>query len=127
MSWDLHLIRFRNGGNAAFDPAAARAVVETYGARPVAPPFDPFECKLADGLCVELWARGLDGSEPINSLMISLRGYTEPTASFIYDLAKSGDMTILNSGDPVVLLTDPGQLEHLPLICGKISAIAWPR
>ncbi len=47
--------------------------------------------------------------------MISLRGYTDGTAQFIYDFAKSGDMTILNTGNPTVLLLDPKQVEQLPV------------
>ena len=114
MSWDLYFIRFRGGANAEFDPKPSLAVVEKYCVKPVEPPFRPFLCELADGLTVELYIEGLDGSEPFRGPMISLRGYTEATASFLYDLAKSGDMTILNTGDPVVLLTDPGQREQLP-------------
>ena len=91
------------------------AVVGKYCVNPVKPPFAPFRCKLADGLEFELWAQDLDGAEPFSGAMIALRGYTEGTARFIYDFAKSGDMTILNTGNPTVLLLDAEQVDQLPV------------
>jgi hypothetical protein len=115
MSWDLYLIQFQNGAPAHFDAEPSMAVVEKYCVNPVKPPFAPFICELADGLEVELWAQGLDGKEPFGGAMISLHGYTEGAARFIYDFAKFGDMTIVNTGKPTVLLLDPKWIEQLPV------------
>ncbi|MGD1015477.1 MAG: hypothetical protein ABR863_03410 [Roseiarcus sp.] len=119
MSWDLYLIQFQNGMPAHFDAKPSLAVVEKYCVNPVKPPFTPFICELADGLEVEFWAQGLDGKELFDGAMISLRGYTEGAARLIYDFAKSGDMTILNSGNPTVLLLDPKWIEQLPVDLGE--------
>ena len=83
MSFDVHLMKFKNGEPSPYNAAAARAVIDSTQ-HTEADQFGCMSVTLSDGLEFELFL-GQDESER-GSFMFALRGFSETLVDFMYRL-----------------------------------------
>src|SRR5688500_8447862 len=115
MSFDLFLIIFRNGKNAAADAVAAGAVLDRfrYDHRPE---FDAYDIHFEDGSHLEMYAGGLaGGDEAFDGAMFALRGLSDSIGNFIYEFSRAAGSAIFPAmHPPCVLLSREDLAAHLP-------------
>ena len=124
MSFDLSLLRFKDGDVAEADRDAFRAVLFRCGV--ISPDqFGQYSVKLPSGSCIEVSATNLEKDGLFTGCSFH-RGYSIEACEFIFDLAAATDLVICNlqGKDPVtspaVILTresqrislHPGMIEH---------------
>lgn len=121
MSFDLFFQRFKNG-DASATPSKDVLQVLRIHCQDQADEFGHYDVIFADGSCVELSAQGLELGTEFSGCGLHLRQFSPSLIAFIFDLARSGAMVILNAqGDPkspanpLVILTDAQQASELPL------------
>jgi len=113
MSFDIFLYKFQYGEPALIDRNAVMAVLNRYD---FSGPneYGRYDVRFPDGVDVEFWAWG-PGEEDDTNCSFSIRGISRNLISFVWQVAKAGDMSILAPMDPFVpILTSSNQKEHLP-------------
>lgn len=111
MSFDISLLRFRDGEAVATDP---RLVREALGAA-LRKRKHGYDLEAADSGHCSVQAGDLDGGPPYESCTFFLRGWTPGLLDLIFAAAKAGDMVMTPVMDPIrFILTAPEQREHLP-------------
>ncbi|WP_199101102.1 hypothetical protein [Dyella sp. ASV21] len=119
MSFDLFLQRFVSGDSAEVSRTVVLAALRRHS-QVAADRFGFYLVDFADGSSVEFSAKGLEGDESFTGCAFHVRGFSQSVIEFVFDIAKTGDMVILNAqgtGDassPVAILTDMSQATHLP-------------
>ena len=119
MSFDLFLQAFDTGASAPIDRASVLAVLRQHN-QDSADRFGFYLVQFADGSHIEFSAKGLESGEDFTGCAFHIRGFSPAALSFIYDVATVGNMVIFNAqgsdtvSDPLVMLTAPSQLAHLP-------------
>ena len=80
---------------------------------------------MPDGGEIEFWIGGIDGSKDFSQFLASLRGYSSQVPKLFYELAKAGDMTVIDTGNSTLLLTNPSQQLRMPtdLVNGELQII----
>lgn len=115
MSFDLSLIAFLDGDIGAGDPDRVQAVLERPGITVNTQAMfgsDFANVETADGGYCEMI-----GAQKSNyaAIMIALRGgWTRQVSQLIFDLAKAGDLTILDDQKNTAVLVHERQRQHLP-------------
>lgn len=112
MSFDIPLLRFRDGEAVAADPPLLR---EALGSA-LRKREHGYVLEATDGGHCSVQAGDLDGGEPCNCCMFFLRSHWTPgLLDLIFAAAKAGDMVLIPVMDPLrFILTAPEQREHLP-------------
>ncbi|MBE1161773.1 hypothetical protein [Dyella acidiphila] len=119
MSFDLYLQRFKSGGSAEVSRTEVLAVLRRH-TQVAADRFGFYLVDFPDGSSVEFSAKGLEDEESFTGCAFLVRGFSQSIVDFVFDVAKTGDMVILNAqgtGDasnPVAILTDTSQAKNLP-------------
>jgi hypothetical protein len=120
MSFDLFLVRFRDGGKVTADAAAARAVLERnrYEHRPE---FNAYDINFGDGSHVEMYADGLHGDDkPFDGGMFALRGFSGAIGEFVFEFSRAAGCVIFPAMEPAcVLLPRDDLVSHLPTDLGE--------
>lgn len=119
MSFDLFLQRFQSGDSAEVSRVEVLAALRRHS-KVAADRFGFYLIDFSDGSSVEFSAKELEGDGSFTGCAFHVRGFSKSIIEFIFDVAKSGDMVVLNaqgSGDtsnPVAILSDVSQAENLP-------------
>jgi hypothetical protein len=119
MSFDLYLQRFRAGDSADVSRGEVLAPLRRHS-QVAADRFGFYLVDFSDGSSVEFSAKELEGEGSFTGCAFHVRGFSQSIIEFVFDVAKSGDMVVLNaqgSGDassPVAILTDVSQAGNLP-------------
>lgn len=119
MSFDLFLQRFKSGDSADVSRVNVLAALRRHSLV-AADGFGFYLVDFPDGSSVEFSAKGLEGEGIFAGCAFHVRGFSQSIIEFVFDVAKSGDMVVLNpqgSGDatnPVAILTDASQAGNLP-------------
>ena len=115
MSFDIHLMAFRNGDPVAADRAAARAFVDSIEHR-LEPEFNAYSLTLHDGASVEMYATGLHtDAEAFQGAMIALRGLSDSVCDFIYNFCVASSCIAIPAMDPgCVLVPDESMIGDFP-------------
>jgi hypothetical protein len=119
MSFDLFLQRFQLGDPAEVDKAGVIAVLRKYSQAQV-DRFGFYLVVFPDGSDVEFSAQNLEYEESFTGCAFHIRGFSPPVVDFVYEIARSGDMVILNvqgrddEDSPLAILTAASQGQHMP-------------
>lgn len=111
MSFDLHLIAFRQGHVAVGETLAARQVIDR-----IAYTHDErarfYAFHFADGSHVEMYANGLHGDGSFNGAMITLRAgsFSPPVLDLVHDFAAAGRLVIFPTMEPPLVLLPAEEL-----------------
>ncbi|RBP14091.1 hypothetical protein DFR50_110116 [Roseiarcus fermentans] len=97
MSWDVYFVHFENELWPPVDPKPVLAVFERY-CETLQRKEHGYDCKLRDGLEIEIYSAPLDGSEPFDGPMFAFRGFTPVAARFLYEAAVAGQATVIAPG-----------------------------
>ena len=114
MSFDVFLQRFADGQPAEVNRDQVHTVLRT---RQYSGPnrFGYYTVTFPDGVDVELYAKGLDGTAEFTGCSFAIRSMSPHLPAFILELAKTGDMVVLPTTErSVAFLSSPQQKEHLP-------------
>ena len=119
MSFDLYLSRFHCGDLRPVDGEAVLRVLRRH-CREAADEFGFYGVSFADGSQLEFSARGLESGAGLTGCAFHLQHCSEPVVTFVYDVARAGDMVIFNAQGsdtpdaPLAIVLADGQFEHLP-------------
>ena len=114
MSFDVFLQKFVRGEPAKANRESVRAVLST---QDFSGPddFGFYDVRFTDGSEVEFSASGLSGESDFAACAFHIRGMSQRLVSFIWDIAKAGEMVILPAMDDFVpILSSLEQHNHLP-------------
>ena len=116
LSFDIHLMSFRNGEVATADRETASAFVDSIE-HEIEPEFNAYSLALKDGAEVEMYATGLHTTaEPFKGAMIALRGVSDSICDFIYRFCVASSCVAIPAMESsCVLVPDEAMLEELPL------------
>ncbi len=128
MSFDLFLQVFRAGNAATVDRARVSAVLHQH--RYDAPDkFSFYRVHFPDGSDVDFSASGLESDDEFDGCAFHIYGFTPSIVNFIFDVAKAGEMVILNAqgsntlASPTFILTDQSQSAELPEDAGACPVV----
>ena len=124
VSFDVFLQKFADGEPAEVNRDSVRAVLQT---REFTGPddFGFYVVKFPDGVDVELSAKGLNGAAIFTGCAFHIRGMSPHLVSFIFEIAKAGDMVVLPAmEDFVPILSSPQQKQQLPADLSQQSPVA---
>ncbi|MGC1619983.1 MAG: hypothetical protein WA765_15950 [Candidatus Acidiferrum sp.] len=114
MSFDVFLQKFAAGEPVEVDRDSVLAVLQT---REFIGPdeFGFYIVKFPGGVDVELSAKGLNGGAIFTGCAFHIRGMSPHLISFIFEIARAGDMVVLPAmEDFVPILSSPEQKQQLP-------------
>ncbi len=114
MSFDVFLVHFQNGQLGEAD--RERVLDVLHRSRHTGPDkFGFYVVHLADGEDIELCASELEGSGSFTGCTFFLHGMTEAVTNFVFEVARTGDMTMMvTMPNAVPILTAEYQRGHLP-------------
>ena len=115
MSFDVFLQRFANGKDASVDRESVQAVLQT---RQFTGPdeFGFYNVEFSDGTHVEFSAKRLSGPGDFIGCAFHIRGMSSELVSFVWEIARAGDMVILPAMENFVpILVSAEQKNQLPL------------
>lgn len=115
MSFDIHLMAFRNGEVCAANRDTARALVDSID-HLFDPEFGVYDLTLKDGAHVEMYASGLHtDAERFQGAMIALRGLSDSICDFIYSFCVASSCIAFPVMDPnCVLVPDEKMAAEFP-------------
>jgi len=96
VSFDLYLQRFKSGGSAEVSRAEVLAVLRRHS-QVAADRFGFYLVDFPDGSSVEFSAKGLEDEESFTGCAVLVQGFSQSIVDFVFDVAKTGDMVILNA------------------------------
>jgi len=107
VSFDVFLQRFADGGSAQVD---RRRVREVLGAANYRGPddFGFYVVAFPDGVEVEFSAGGLESGKSFTGCAFHIRGFGDDLMTFVFDIARAGDMVIIPAmeGSPLLLISE---------------------
>ncbi len=115
MSFDIHVMAFKNGQPCDANRSAARAFVESIDYQ-LDPQFNAYSLTLSDGVTVEMYATGLHTeTESFRGAMIALRGLSDSICEFIYNFCVASSCIAIPSMEPgCVLVPDESMIADFP-------------
>ena len=115
MSFDVHLMAFRNGVSSVGDAVSARRIVDAFQFD-LDSQLNVYRIMLDDGARVEMYADGIHSDDkPFDNAMIALRGESESTYEFIFNFTNAAKMVAVPAMSPVCALVPCEALVgHLP-------------
>jgi hypothetical protein len=126
MSFDIYLQRFVGGESA--DVARGPVLAVLNGASHSDLRSEGWcDVKFPDGTSIEFSARGLVAGGKFQGCAVHARGMSIRIATFIFEIAKAGDMVVLAAmEDGPAILTGPEQEKELPAdLTASFGKVVW--
>jgi hypothetical protein len=106
MSFDVFLMRFKNGKSADVDRLPVLEVLKATMYRDLNDGL--YVVNLRDGVHVEFFAKDLESQSAFKGCSFGIRGFGECLMKFMLDIAKAGDMVMLPAmkGNPLIMVSE---------------------
>ena len=122
MSFDIHLLNFRDGEVIALPTQTVR---DAFASNGVHEHGDPVSAELSDGFSLEIWSGGLNEPEGADSVTLAIRSISGSVVQLLFDLVSVPGMTVLLvANPPLPLISDKSVEEHLPDVGGEWAPAA---
>jgi hypothetical protein len=114
MSFDVFLIRFKNGEAADVDRLPVLEVLKATTYRDLNKGF--YAVTFPDGFHVEFNAGGLESQEKFDGCAFHIRGFGNSLMKFMLEIARAGDMVMFPAmeGNPLIMVSEE-QRKNVPV------------
>jgi hypothetical protein len=114
MSFDIYLLRFKDGKPVETDRAPILEVLKTYSYRSP-DKYSFYDVAFPGGGSVEFSASGLESEEPFNGCAFFIRGLSDGLMKFMFDVARAGELVIFPvMKDSPCILVSQSQAKEVP-------------